>query len=237
MEAQTSSKRIHPLIAVAAVAVTLLSLTGVAAITGLLPNSQSASSPVAALDTKAEAGAKTEEKSDSKAAPSKKAETKPETNDRKTVRAAATPEPKRNATELREVRETRVSERPDYTQRAPQTARASYCDSCGRIESVQAIQQAAQPSGVGIAAGAVIGGLLGNQVGDGSGRKLATVAGAVGGGFAGNEVEKRTRSTTTYEIRVRMEDGTIQTLPQASSNGWQVGDRVKVVNGALVSNS
>lgn len=237
MEAQTSSKRIHPLVAVAAVAVTLVSLTGVVAITGLLPNSQSASAPVAALDTKAEAAAEAKEKSTVKTTPAKKAETKPDTNDKKTVRAAAAPEPKRDASELREVREVRVSERPDYAQRTPQTARASYCDSCGRIESVQASQQAAQPSGVGIAAGAVIGGLLGNQIGDGSGRKLATVAGAVGGGFAGNEVEKRTRSTTTYEIRVRMENGTIQTLPQASSNGWQVGDRVKVVNGALVSNS
>lgn len=237
MEAQTSPQRIHPLIAVAAVAVTLVSLTGVAAITGFLPSSQSASASVAALDAKADAAVESKEKIDAAPTPQKKVEPKPDTNDRKTVRDASVPAPKRDVHESRQVRETRVSERPDYVQRAPQTSRASYCDKCGRIESVQAIQQAAQPSGVGIAAGAIIGGLLGNQIGDGSGRKLATVAGAVGGGYAGNEVEKRTRSTTTYEIRVRMEDGTIQTLPQANSNGWQVGDRVKMVNGALVSNS
>lgn len=41
----------------------------------------------------------------------------------------------------------------------------------------------------GTAIGAIAGGLLGNQVGGGKGRTLATVAGAVGGGYAGNRIE------------------------------------------------
>ena len=41
----------------------------------------------------------------------------------------------------------------------------------------------------GTATGAVIGGLLGNQVGGGSGRKLATVGGAVAGGAIGRKVQ------------------------------------------------
>lgn len=41
----------------------------------------------------------------------------------------------------------------------------------------------------GTAIGAVVGGLLGNQVGGGKGRTLATVAGAVGGGYAGNRIQ------------------------------------------------
>ena len=36
--------------------------------------------------------------------------------------------------------------------------------------------------------GAVIGGLLGSQVGKGNGRTLATVAGVIAGGYAGNEI-------------------------------------------------
>lgn len=36
---------------------------------------------------------------------------------------------------------------------------------------------------VGTAAGAIVGGLLGNQVGGGSGKKIATVAGAIGGAW------------------------------------------------------
>lgn len=42
------------------------------------------------------------------------------------------------------------------------------------------------PVGTGI--GAVVGGVLGNQVGGGNGKKLATVAGVLLGGYAGNEV-------------------------------------------------
>lgn len=43
---------------------------------------------------------------------------------------------------------------------------------------------------LGTALGAVAGGLIGNQVGGGDGKKLATVAGAVGGGYAGNQIQK-----------------------------------------------
>ncbi|HST45759.1 MAG TPA: glycine zipper 2TM domain-containing protein [Luteimonas sp.] len=41
----------------------------------------------------------------------------------------------------------------------------------------------------GTVAGAVIGGLVGNQIGSGSGRKLATVGGAVAGGAIGRNVQ------------------------------------------------
>ncbi|WP_187265836.1 glycine zipper 2TM domain-containing protein [Alkalisalibacterium limincola] len=37
----------------------------------------------------------------------------------------------------------------------------------------------------------MVGGLIGNQVGGGSGRRLATVAGAAGGAYAGREVQGR----------------------------------------------
>jgi outer membrane lipoprotein SlyB len=106
------------------------------------------------------------------------------------------------------------------------------CHDCGRVESVNAITQQAQPSGIGMVAGAVLGGVLGNQVGGGSGKKIATVAGAIGGGYAGNEVEKRTRGNTVYQVRVRMEDGTVRTYSEPSAS-WQVGDRVRIVNGSL----
>lgn len=50
----------------------------------------------------------------------------------------------------------------------------------------------------GTAVGAVVGGLLGNQVGGGTGKKIATVAGAVGGGYAGNQVQGRMQASSTY---------------------------------------
>ncbi len=50
----------------------------------------------------------------------------------------------------------------------------------------------------GTAIGAIAGGLLGNQVGGGNGKKLATVAGAVGGGYAGNKVQGHLQNNDTY---------------------------------------
>jgi uncharacterized protein YcfJ len=47
---------------------------------------------------------------------------------------------------------------------------------------------APQPNYIGIGTGAVIGGLIGNQVGGGNGKKLATVAGIIGGGMIGNQM-------------------------------------------------
>jgi uncharacterized protein YcfJ len=50
--------------------------------------------------------------------------------------------------------------------------------------------------------GAVVGGLLGNQVGKGDGRKAATVAGAVAGGVVGNQVAaERPQYTTQRHCR------------------------------------
>ncbi|MDA8449961.1 glycine zipper 2TM domain-containing protein [Acidovorax sp. NCPPB 3859] len=98
---------------------------------------------------------------------------------------------------------------------AMQRAAAPACMTCGRVESVQAFQQAAPATGIGAVAGGVIGGVLGNQVGKGSGRTAATVLGAVGGGYLGHTVEQRTRTTTAYQIRVRMDDGSVRTFTRS----------------------
>jgi uncharacterized protein YcfJ len=55
----------------------------------------------------------------------------------------------------------------------------------------------------GTAIGALVGGVLGNQVGGGSGRTLATVAGATAGGYAGNQVQQRMQHGDTYTTTER----------------------------------
>lgn len=50
----------------------------------------------------------------------------------------------------------------------------------------------------GTVLGAVAGGLLGNQVGGGNGKKIATVAGAAAGGYAGNKVQGNMQEGSTY---------------------------------------
>ena len=50
----------------------------------------------------------------------------------------------------------------------------------------------------GTVIGALAGGLIGNQIGAGSGKKLATVAGAAAGGYAGNKVQENMQAGDTY---------------------------------------
>jgi outer membrane lipoprotein SlyB len=112
---------------------------------------------------------------------------------------------------------------------------ARWCGTCGNVESIRAITHRAQGSGLGAGAGAVLGGLLGHQIGGGNGRQLATVAGAVGGAVVGNQVEGNIKASTSYEIRVRLDDGTLRTFHQQSAPRWRNGDRVRIVKGSLRS--
>jgi outer membrane lipoprotein SlyB len=111
------------------------------------------------------------------------------------------------------------------------TAQASTCGTCGVIESVQAVKRKGEATGLGAVVGGVAGAALGNQVGKGNGRKAMTVIGAVGGGVAGHEIEKQARATTVYEVRVRMDDGTVRTLERASAP--PVGRRVRMEGKAM----
>jgi outer membrane lipoprotein SlyB len=119
------------------------------------------------------------------------------------------------------------------TRVAQEESSGSWCGNCGNVESVRTITTRAQGSGIGAAGGAILGGLLGNQVGGGHGRQLATVAGAVGGAVVGNQVEGNMKANHSYEIRVRLDDGTLRTFHQQSTPQWRTGDRVRVVKGSL----
>ena len=117
-----------------------------------------------------------------------------------------------------------------------QVAAAVKCAECGVIESVREIDAKGSGSGLGAVGGAVVGGLLGNQVGGGRGQDVLTVVGAVGGAVAGNEVEKRVKTTKSWEVTVRLYDGSSRVISQAHQPTWRTGDKVKVVNGAIQSN-
>lgn len=120
--------------------------------------------------------------------------------------------------------------------RSAATVAQAQCPSCGEIVSIREIVTPGTGSGLGAVGGAVVGGVLGNQVGKGKGKDAATVIGVVGGAVAGNEIEKKTKSSTSYEITVRLENGTTRVVTQSSPPTWRTGDRVKVVDGVLHSN-
>jgi outer membrane lipoprotein SlyB len=116
-----------------------------------------------------------------------------------------------------------------------QEARQAPCSNCGVVESVRTIEHRPKSSGAGAVGGAVLGGLLGNQVGSGHGRQLATVAGAVGGAVAGNQIEGNMKTTHSWDVVVRMDNGTKRTFHNAQQPSWRSGDAVRVVNGQLRS--
>lgn len=144
--------RLHPLVAVAAASVIVVSLLGAAALAGLLPNSR------ADVPTALTASEQAQINQSS---------------------SATTPQKHQN-----------------HATTAPQSTKQVASNSNVPVQTT-AQQAPAQPaaakqnSAVGIGIGAVVGGLLGNQVGSGDGKTLATVAGAVGGAYVGNEIAKK----------------------------------------------
>jgi outer membrane lipoprotein SlyB len=109
------------------------------------------------------------------------------------------------------------------------------CDTCGVVESIREIKKRGDGSGIGAVGGAVVGGLVGHQFGGGSGKKIATVAGAVGGAFAGHQIEKEVKATKSYEITVRLDNGSTEVVNTLTASSWQAGDKVKIINGQIQS--
>lgn len=117
----------------------------------------------------------------------------------------------------------------------PVSVAVQRCGDCGVVQSVRAVKVAGQGTGVGAVGGGVVGGLVGNRFGGGNGRTALTLLGAAGGAFAGNEIEKNVRSSTSYQMTVRMENGTTRTFNSSAPYNWSEGDPVRVVNGRVVS--
>jgi outer membrane lipoprotein SlyB len=136
-----------------------------------------------------------------------------------------------------------LAAKPAHHAQAPSAPRHSTatsgriaCASCGVVESTREITTRAQGSGLGAAGGAVVGGLLGNQVGGGHGKEAMTVVGAIGGALAGNQIEGQMNATHSFETTVRLDDGSLRAVMQATQPGWHAGDHVKIVNGVVHAN-
>lgn len=219
----------NPLLVIAAVSMILFCGAGVAMMTGVIPDSKSNNAPansVAVVETKADAKS-TEAIADKPITgmtnAAKSGYTKNERSDAKPVLAM----PRKTAPATAQ---NKASEKIALNDVQP----AKVCGNCGVVTSVDLIQEKGEGSGIGAVAGAVGGGLLGNQFGDGSGRKIATVAGAVGGGFAGHEIEKQIKKTTRYDILVEMASGGYRSFSEETDPGLVAGDKVRVVGGNLI---
>ncbi|MFI9652440.1 outer membrane lipoprotein [Guyparkeria halopsychrophila] len=99
----------------------------------------------------------------------------------------------------------------------------------GTVESIRTVRIEGTKTPIGTGAGAIGGGILGNQVGGGSGRALATVGGVLLGGMAGSAAEEGITRQTGYEISVRLDNGRSVSIVQAADVSFQPGERVRVI--------
>ena len=111
---------------------------------------------------------------------------------------------------------------------APQqvAAAAPVCTTCGVIDGYSPVKVQGQNNGIGAVAGGLGGALVGSKIAGRGNHTLGGAIGAVGGGLLGNAIESHERTSTAYDVRVRMADGSIRTVREA--NVPQVGARVNV---------
>ena len=78
----------------------------------------------------------------------------------------------------------------------------------------------------------MIGGAVGNQIGRGSGRAVATTLGVVGGALIGRAMEQQLGqggySQDVYRVTVRLDQGGIRTVDYLQPPNVRVGDRVRI---------
>jgi len=112
-------------------------------------------------------------------------------------------------------------------------AASSTSSSYGVVDSIQMVDpNSSGGMGVGAVVGGVAGGVLGHQVGSGRGNTAATVAGAVGGAVVGDQIERRNKTpSAAYQIGVRLDNGSYQTVMQDTAADLSVGNRVRIENG------
>ncbi|MBI2753550.1 MAG: glycine zipper 2TM domain-containing protein [Betaproteobacteria bacterium] len=217
MDAEAKTK-IHPLVVGASIAVIVLSLVGIAALTGYLPGTS-------AQKTSDEAATASTAPSGAPAAPAPAVTpSAPPRQAKPAHKPAIQSAPREPVAAPRE----QIAAAPPAVQQPK-----AVCADCGTVSDVKEIEVKGEGSGMGAVAGGVAGAIIGNQFGRGGSKTVARLAGAAGGAYAGHQIEKEARSHKRYDVIVRMEAGGERTVSYEAAPTWRVGDRVRVVDGKL----
>lgn len=118
-----------------------------------------------------------------------------------------------------------LAQNPGNTSSAP--VNNGSCPDCAKVTAVTVSEKEGEGSALGVIAGGVAGALLGNQVGGGTGRDLATIAGAAGGAYAGRKIEQRVKSAKVWDVSVQYADGNKANFKFDHDPGLRVGDTVQ----------
>lgn len=212
-------RRIHPLTAIAAVSLTVFSLLGIGAITGVITPAHSERTDTIQTATPATPAEQQQAAEAFKSAPTAQPADKP----------TDSTQPAHRATKGKTTTAIARNDAPTSTA----SSDAKVCTHCGKVQSITLVKQDGDASGLGAVAGGVAGGLVGNQIGKGKGNVLMTILGVGGGAYAGNTIEKKVKGTNSYVVKVHMNDGSTRTVTMMEQPAFAVGDEVKLINGGL----
>lgn len=210
MQTITTTSRLHPLVAVAAISVTILSAVGIATMTDLIAVSKGQEEVSVDL---------------------------PKEVTPAITRPAPVPKPavRKTATAPRPL-ESPIYQPAQQVAQAPVVVEAPKPQPLpgqfATVELVREVREAGDAKGVGAVGGGVVGGVVGNKLG--KGKTLFTVLGAAGGALAGHQIEKHVRGEKRWEISVRLDDGTQRTVASDVEPTWRAGERVRLLDGKLL---
>jgi outer membrane lipoprotein SlyB len=109
----------------------------------------------------------------------------------------------------------------------------------GTVESVRAVRISSnngQPSGIGAVGGGALGAVAGSAIGGGTGSIVTGIIGGIAGAVAGNAVENGAAIRSGLEITVRLDNGELRSIAQASTGEvFNAGDRVRLLSSAGVT--
>ncbi|WCM22424.1 glycine zipper 2TM domain-containing protein [Paraburkholderia bryophila] len=234
---QPQRSRIHPLIAGAAVAVILASATGIAAMTGLLPTSHAVTEPAAPATAIGAISAQPAPTASAQIAAPQPAQVQQPTQQiaQQAVQQAAPVRPPVHHVRPRPpVSAPSYANNQEYQPPYQAPAQRPIADPyAGEVVAINTVQTPEPTTGLGALGGAVAGGLVGNQIGGGRGKIFTTIAGVVGGGLAGNGIEHAVRKQTSYQVQVRMQDGSYRNFNYETQPPVQIGERVRVSGDSL----
>jgi outer membrane lipoprotein SlyB len=100
----------------------------------------------------------------------------------------------------------------------------------GTVESVRSVLIVNPQSGVGVASGAVLGGLAGSYAGGGRGQIATSLLGALAGGLLGQRVEASGTQRPGFEITVRLDSGEMRAITQEATEMFRPGERVRLLS-------
>jgi outer membrane lipoprotein SlyB len=107
------------------------------------------------------------------------------------------------------------------------------CADCAVVESIRTVEAPPRPGVIGAISGAIAGAIVGNELAEAHRRHMMRVLGAIGGLFLGREIEMRSARPPSYEVVLRLPDGSALIRRYDRPPTFRPGDTISLSAGAV----